>query len=137
VNTPNPNEPQKAPSRRILLLDDETAILIPMARYFRKMGFTVDMAAEAEEAEALIAHRRYDLVILDLRLTRFADAAGLLVLQEIRRRDSKTGVIILSAYISDVVEEEAQRLGADAILRKPQPLPKLAALALTLMGAAA
>ncbi len=137
MNTPNPNEPQKAPSRRILLLDDETAILIPMARYFRKMGFTVDMAAEAEEAEALIAHRRYDLVILDLRLTRFADAAGLLVLQEIRRRDSKTGVIILSAYISDVVEEEAQRLGADAILRKPQPLPKLAALALTLMGAAA
>lgn len=133
----NPDEPRKAPSRRILLLDDETAILIPMARYFRNLGFTVDTAAEAEEAEALISHRRYDLAILDLRLTGFADAAGLAVLQEVRRRNSKTGVIILSACISDLVEEEAQRLGADAVLRKPLPLPKLAELALTLMGAAA
>lgn len=137
VKTPNPDGTKRPPTHRILLLDDETPILIPMARYFTKLGFTVDMASEAEEAEALISHRRYDLAILDLRLTKFSDSAGLTVLQEIRKRDHQTSVIILSAYASQAVEEEAARLGADAVLRKPQPLPELAQIALALMGAGA
>jgi two-component system copper resistance phosphate regulon response regulator CusR len=135
VKTPNPDELKRTLIRRILLLDDEQAILIPMSRYFSKLGFTVDMAREAEEAEALISHRRYDCAILDLRLTKFSDAAGLDVLREIRKRDHHTSVIILSAYASEAAQEEAVRLGADAVLRKPQPLPELAQLALALMGA--
>lgn len=135
MKTPNPDELKRTLTRRILLLDDEQAILIPMSRYFHKLGFTVDMANEAEEAEALISHRRYDLAILDLRLTKFSDAAGLDVLREIRKRDHHTSVIILSAYASLEAQEEAVRLGADAVLRKPQPLPELAQLALALMGA--
>ena len=137
MKTPNPDGQKKAASRRILLLDDETAILAPMARYFQKLDFTVDIASEAEEAEALIAHRHYDLAILDLRLTKFSDAAGLDVLRELRRRDPSTSVVILSAYASREAEEEAVRLGADAVLRKPQPLPNLAQLALALIGAQA
>ena len=137
MKTPNPDGTRREPTHRILLLDDEKAILVPMARYFHKMGFTVDMASKAEEAEALISHRRYDLAILDLRLTKFSDAAGLDVLREIRKRDHWTSVVILSAYASPEVEEEAVRLGADAVLRKPQPLPELAQLALALMGAPA
>ncbi len=135
MKTPNPDELKKTATPRILLLDDEDAILVPMSRYFAKLGFTVDMASEAEEAEALISHRRYDLAILDLRLTKFSDAAGLDVLREIRRRDDHTSVIIVSAYASEAAEAEAVRLGAAAVLRKPQSLPELAQLALSLMGA--
>ncbi len=123
-----------ASGKHILLLDDEEAILLPTAKYFRGLGCTVDMAREPEEAEALISHRRYDLVILDLRVTRFGGAEGLEVLREIRRRDHGTSVIVLSAYISPEVEEEARALGADGVLRKPQPLPDLAHLAFALMG---
>jgi DNA-binding response OmpR family regulator len=107
-----------------------------MARYFQHLGFTVDMASEAEEAEALISHRHYDLAILDLRLTKFSDASGLQVLRELRRRASTTRVVILSAYASPEAEAEAMQLGADAVLRKPQPLPDLAQLALSLVGSA-
>lgn len=138
VTTPiDDNVPPAAtdvPCKRILLLDDEPAILTPMARYFRKHGCCVDMATEPEEADALIVHRRYDLAILDLRLTRFPSADGLDILREIRKRDHWTSVVILSAYASPEMEEEAIRLGADAVLRKPQPLPDLAQLALALMG---
>jgi two-component system OmpR family response regulator len=134
VKTPNPDNKERTPTRRILLLDDETAILKPMGRFFAKLGYTVDMASEAEEAEALISHRRYDLAILDLRLTKFSDAAGLDVLREIRKRDHWTSVIILSAYASPAAEAEAVRLGADAVLRKPQPLNDLSELALSLIG---
>jgi two-component system response regulator HydG len=120
--------------RHVLLLDDEEGILVPTAAYFRSLGFKVDMAREAEEAEALVHHRRYDLAILDLRVTRFGGTEGLEVLREVRRRDHATKVIILSAYISAEVEAEAWALGADSVLRKPQPLPHLAHLAFALMG---
>jgi CheY-like chemotaxis protein len=122
------------PTRHVLLLDDEAAVLLPTARYFRGLGCTVDVAREAEEAEALVLHRRYDLAILDLCVTRFGGTEGLEVLREIRRRDHRTSVIVLSAYISLEVEEEARALGADSVLRKPQPLPDLAHLAFALMG---
>jgi CheY-like chemotaxis protein len=122
-----------AGSRHVLLLDDEEAILLPTAKYFRGLGWSVDFAREAEEGEALISHRHYDLAILDVRVTRFGGTGGLEVLREIRRRDHRTSVIVLSAYMSPEVEAEARRLGAAAVLRKPQPLPALAHLALTLL----
>jgi CheY-like chemotaxis protein len=124
-------------ARRVLLLDDEAAVLMPTARYFRSLGCTVDVAREPEEAEALVLHRHYDLAILDLCVTRFGGTEGLEVLREIRRRDHRTSVILLSAYISPEVEEEARALGADGVLRKPQPLPDLAHLAFALMGTTA
>jgi two-component system, cell cycle sensor histidine kinase and response regulator CckA len=125
-----------APERCALLLDDEEAILLPTAMYFRSLGFTVDMAREPEEAEALIQHRLYQLAILDLRVTPFGGAQGLDVLREIKRLQRETSVIVLSAYISPELEAEAWALGADGVLSKPQSLPELARLALGLMGSA-
>jgi len=119
--------------RQLLLLDDEEAILVPTAKYFRTLGWAVDVAREAEEGEALISHRHYDLAILDVRVTRFGGTGGLELLREIRRRDHGTGVIILSAYVSPAMEAEARALGAAAVLRKPQSLPELAHLALTVL----
>ena len=121
------------PRRTALLLDDEEAILLPTATYFRSLGFAVDMAREPEEAEALIQHHRYDLAIVDLRVTPFGGAQGLDVLREIKRREPRTSVIVLSAYISPELEAEAWVLGADGVLSKPQSLPVLARLALGLM----
>jgi DNA-binding response OmpR family regulator len=117
----------------VLLLDDEDSILVPTATYFRSLGFNVDTARETEEAEALIEHRTYDLAVLDLRVGPVGGAAGLEVLREMRRRQSATSVIVLSAYISPEVEAEAWALGADGVLCKPQPLPDLARFAFRLM----
>ena len=125
----------RAARGHLLLLDDEEAILLPTAAYFRGLGFTVDMAREPEEAEALVHHGRYDLAILDLRVSQYGGTEGLDVLREIRRCDRATIVIVLSAYISAEVEAEGRALGASAVLRKPQPLPDLAHLAFVLMGA--
>jgi CheY-like chemotaxis protein len=124
------------PSRRVLLLDDEEAILVPTARYFRALGFTVDIAREPAEAEALLHREHYNLAIIDLRMTRSGGTEGLEVLREIRRLDRGTKVVVLSAYISHEAETEARALGADGVLRKPQLLPDLAHLAFVLMGGA-
>ena len=119
--------------RSVLLLDDEEAILVPAARYFRNLGFSVDTAREVEEAEALVQDRCYDLAVLDLRVGPIGGSAGLDVLRELRRRHPTTSVIVLSAYISPEVEAEAWALGASRVLCKPQPLSALAHLACALV----
>ncbi|HET7294667.1 MAG TPA: response regulator [Vicinamibacteria bacterium] len=123
-----------SPAPRLLILDDEEAIAHPMARFFRQLGCQADVACEAEEAAALVDHRRYDLAILDLRLNSYGGAEGLDVLREIRRTNPGTAVIVLSAFVSDEMEVEARRCGADRILAKPQDLPQLAAVAASLIG---
>lgn len=118
--------------RRILLLDDEPSITVPVAQYFRTLGWSVTAAHEPEEAEALLDHDDFDVVILDLWVTRFG-TEGLEVLRAIRERGHLMPVIILTGFASDEVEAEAYRFGADAVLKKPQPLANIAQLALALM----
>src|SRR5215467_3859445 len=120
-----PDDPPSSNSPYPRRTDDEDSILVPTATYFRSLGFNVDTARETEEAEALIEHRTYDLAVLDLRVGPVGGAAGLEVLREMRRRQSATSVIVLSAYISPEVEAEAWALGANGVLCKPQPLPDL------------
>jgi DNA-binding response OmpR family regulator len=113
-------------SRSVLIVDDDPAISAPLAMYFRGLGHSVDVAAEAEEAGALLVFRLYDAAILDLRLTNLGGAEGLELLQEIRERNALTTVVVLSAFISAEARVEAVKRGAIAVLQKPHPLPDLA-----------
>jgi DNA-binding response OmpR family regulator len=122
------------PARRVLLVDDEQAITAPMAHYFRQLGYATDIAHEPELAGALACLRRYDLAILDLRLTRWGAGEGLAVLEEIRRSSPWTRVVLLSAHLDDESETEARRRGVDAVLAKPVPLPSLALIGEGLIG---
>ena len=118
---------------RLLIVDDEEAILLPLSEYFRERGYEVVATREPEEAEALLDHDSFDLVILDLALTYFG-REGLEVLSSIRARSPWLPVIVLSGNVSPEVEDEARRLRADAVLMKPQPLDVLAHLADGLRG---
>jgi CheY-like chemotaxis protein len=123
-------------AKRLLILDDEEAILLPVARYLTERGYSVVTAREPEEAEALLECERFDLVILDLGLTRFGfGRSGLEVLSDLRAHLPWLPVIILSANVAPEVEEEARRLRADAVLSKPQPLAELARIAAHALGA--
>jgi DNA-binding response OmpR family regulator len=104
-----------------------------MARYFGRIGCQVSTAREREEAEALLSHQSFDLVILDLGLTSYG-MEGLEILREIRYGSMGTPVVILSALVTPEIEADALRRGADAVLAKPQPLADLAAVAARLMG---
>jgi two-component system, NtrC family, response regulator GlrR len=119
---------------RVLLVDDEGAITAPMAHYFRQLGYTADVADEPELAGAFAALRRYDLAILDLRLTHWGGREGLAVLEEIRRTNPWTRVVLLSAHLDEESEAEARRRGVDAVLAKPMPLPSLALIGRGLVG---
>jgi DNA-binding response OmpR family regulator len=119
---------------RILVVDDEESIAFALQRYFRARGLEVDCAGELEEAQALLVNDRYSLVIADLRLTGVHGAEGLEVLSFVREHAPWTRTILLTAYGSDELESEALRRGADAVLRKPKPLPDLAQVVFSLVG---
>lgn len=113
-------------AHRMLIVDDEPAILSALAAYFRRMGFVVDCAGERQAAEGLITAYEYDCVIADLRLSSGHGAEGLAVVSRARQRSRGTRIIVLTAYGGATNEDEARRLGADLLLHKPRPLPEVA-----------
>lgn len=119
---------------RLLVVDDEEAILSAIREYFQPLGYDVDCARELEEAEALLVHIRYALVIADVRLTGVHGNEGLELIRFIRERSPWTRIIVLTGYGSTEIEMEAIGRGVDAFLQKPQPLAELAAIAANLTG---
>lgn len=119
---------------RILVVDDEEPILFAIRDYFEPLGWQVDCAQELEEAEALLSHIRYTLLIADLRLTGIHSNEGLELIRFVRERSPWTRVIVLTGYGSVEIEGEAVGRGVDAFLQKPQPLAGLAEIAARLTG---
>jgi len=113
---------------RLLIVDDEAAIRFALVEYFRGSGWTVDAASEKEEAEALLACTAYAVVIADLRLTGIHGVEGLDIVQWSRHLRPETRVVLLTGNATPEIEAEARRLGADAFLQKPLPLPQLEAI---------
>jgi DNA-binding NtrC family response regulator len=114
------------PMPRLLVVDDEESICFSMSEYFSLQGYKVDTACEAEEAEKLLDATTYKVVIQDLRLTMTNSHDGLEMIKLIREHNPQARIVVLTAYGSPEIEDEAIRCGADAFLRKPKPLSQVA-----------
>ena len=121
-------------SYRILVVDDEEAVGLVLREYFRGLGHSVDVASELAEAKAMVAARGYDVVLSDLRLTGLHGAEGFELLSYLRVCHPQTRSIILTAYETPAVANEARERGASLVLSKPHPLPALARTIERLMG---
>lgn len=111
---------------RLLIVDDEESICFSMSEYFSLHGYKVDTARETEEAEKLLEATEYKVVIQDLRLSMKHDADGLDMIRFVKEQNPQARIIVLTAYGSAEMEDEARRCGADAFLRKPKPLSQVA-----------
>jgi DNA-binding NtrC family response regulator len=108
--------------QRILIVDDEEAILFAMRDYFTVRGYDVDAARDVAEAVTHLGTFTYAAVIADLCLSEMPSAEGLEVAAYVKRLSPSTPVILFTAYGSLEVEAEARRHGVLAVLKKPQPL---------------
>jgi len=122
--------------KRLLIVEDEPAILFALKLYFSRQGFAVDTARSREEADELLALEHYAVVIADLRLGGSSSTEGLDIISDVHRIAPETKVILLTAYGSSEVEMEAQRRGAHVLLHKPQPLPTIAEVVSSLLQSA-
>lgn len=108
---------------RILVVDDEIAILRALERNLRGHGFQVETATTATDAIAMSERWHPDAVILDLGL---ADGDGHDVIRALRAR-SAIPVIVLSVRGADRDKVNALDLGADDYLTKPFSVNELLA----------
>jgi DNA-binding NtrC family response regulator len=119
-----PKEESSLP--RLLIVDDEESICFSMSEYFEHHGYKVDTARDTDEAEKLIENTKYRVVIQDLRLGINRHPDGLEIIKLVNRLNPQTRIIVLTAYGSAELEDEARQYGADAFLRKPKPLSQVA-----------
>jgi len=112
--------------RKLLVVDDEESICFSMSEYFSQHGFKVDTAREMEEAEGLLRHTEYKVIIQDLRLGAARHPDGIEIIKMVHQRNPDTRIVVLTSYGSPEAEAEARNAGADAFLRKPKPLSQVA-----------
>jgi DNA-binding response OmpR family regulator len=101
--------------RRILLVDDEVAVLLTLKAVLEISGFDVDTAASAREGVSKLHTREYQMLITDMRME--SDAAGIEVIRAARDAAYHPAVALLTAF--PVAEEDWQEMGADKLLVKP------------------
>jgi two-component system OmpR family response regulator len=118
---------------RVLVVDDEDSILFATCEYFEALGFEAHGARELEEAEALLSHVSYAVVIADLRLTGIYGTEGLAMVAFVKERCPHTSIVLLTAYRTPQLEAEARRLGVDSFVQKPKPLADLAQIVFALL----
>lgn len=102
--------------KKILLVDDEEAILLSFRKFLQAENYEVTTATSGEEALSKIAAGQYDLVITDLIME---GVDGIKVLQEAKKLNPELVVFILTGYGDLTSAIDALRLGADDYLLKP------------------
>jgi DNA-binding response OmpR family regulator len=101
--------------RRILLVDDEVAVLLTLKAVLEISGFDVDTAASGREGVSKLHTREYQMLITDMRME--SDAAGIEVIKAARSAAYHPAVALLTAF--PVSDEDWQEMGADKLLVKP------------------
>jgi DNA-binding response OmpR family regulator len=101
--------------RRILLVDDEVAVLLTMKAILEISGFDVDIAASARDGKLKLRSHEYDMIITDMRMEN--DAAGAEVIRVAREAGNHPAVALLTAHPVD--EADWQQMGAHKLLLKP------------------
>lgn len=101
--------------KRILLVDDEVAVLLTLKAVLEINGFDVDTAASGREGKLKLRSHEYDMVISDMRME--SDQAGAAVIAAARSASYQPAVALLTAF--PVADEDWQEMGADRMLVKP------------------
>ena len=106
---------QLGKKRRILLVEDEESITVPLSEALSREGFDTSVAGSASAALELAKQVRPDLVLLDVMLP---DGSGFDVARELRR-DSRMPIIMLTARGEEADRVAGLELGADDYVVKP------------------
>jgi DNA-binding response OmpR family regulator len=107
---------------RALVIDDEQHLRSLLCELLTLWGVRADAAANAVDALRLFERGAYDMVLTDLVMP---GVSGLDLIRSVRQRNSRVGVIMLTASAADL-EGERERLGF-TLLHKPVDLRGLEA----------
>jgi len=109
---------------KVLVVEDEKKVARFIKRGLEQEGYAVDIAQDGAEGEQYIGIDNYDIIVLDIMLPK---KSGLDVLKDLKQRNVKSRVLLLTAR--DSVEDRVTglNLGADDYLTKPFAFEELLA----------
>lgn len=111
---------------RLLLFDDDAAIVAVVKRYFVGRSWQVDTATDAAEAHDVVAAPRpFDAVICDLHFTPARLAEGFEIVARARAARPHAAIVLFTAAGGEAVRQEALQHGANDVVTKPAPLATL------------
>jgi DNA-binding NtrC family response regulator len=105
--------------KKILIVDDEPTILMTLSHLLSNKDSVVITSSRMEEAEEALARYTFNLVIADIRLSGMYGVEGLELLSYIKKLSPSTEVIIMTAYGSDDIRDDAYGRGAFHYYEKP------------------
>jgi CheY-like chemotaxis protein len=106
----------------ILVAEDDPEVASTLVHVLVGHQYDISLASDGEQALSLLLEKKFDIVILDLKMPKIG---GLGILKYIKLNVPETKVIILTAYADLKNIEECQRLGADHVIGKPYDLEML------------
>jgi CheY-like chemotaxis protein len=113
------------PGASILVVDDEVDTCRNLSDILTDLGYHVDISHDGLGALELVRRNTYDVALLDLKMP---GMDGLTLYREIKKLRAGTVALIVSAYASDGVAEEALEAGAWRVVPKPVDFPRLQGL---------
>ena len=103
------------PKKSILIVDDDIAHRT-MLRILLGWNYEISEADDGSVALEKIQDDTFDLVIMDIRMP---NVSGLEALEAIKTLRPETPVVMMTAYCSDQIADEARKKGAFYYLPKP------------------
>lgn len=100
----------------ILILDDEIIVGKRLAPNLQKHGCDVEIFSDPLLAVKRINERDFDIVVTDLRMK---GMDGLEVLKQVRNKNERTKIIIITGYAMMEIARKAMDLGAFDFIAKP------------------
>ena len=123
---PNPlptRDDVKVPTARILVVDDNAAVVDVMVTCLSEEGYGVSRALTSDEGLKLFVMSRPDLVLLDIGLS--GGMHGIEVLKRIRSINPAAKVVMVTGNTEPLLARKALELGALAYVDKPFDLAYL------------
>ncbi|HTB62455.1 MAG TPA: response regulator transcription factor [Opitutales bacterium] len=103
-------------NRQLLVVEDDANIRRGVVDILESEGYAVTEAHNGAEGLKLFKQNKYDLVLLDLMMP---EMSGYDVCREIRKRDTQTPILILTAKSQEIDKVVGLELGADDYITKP------------------
>jgi two-component system alkaline phosphatase synthesis response regulator PhoP len=101
---------------KILIIEDEESILMPLEDNLKLEGYEVESAADGSRGLAMAGAGRYDLIILDIMLPKLD---GFEVCRRLRQDRNMTPILMLTAKSQEIDRVLGLEFGADDYVTKP------------------
>lgn len=109
---------------RILIVEDEESLALRIKSILESEQYTVQVSFDGEDGLENALEGEFDLIILDILLPKYD---GIQILNEIRKQNLNTPVLLLTAKVAVKDKVEGLDAGADDYLTKPFAIPELLA----------